>query len=530
MKNVVGYIRVSTDEQAEGYSLATQEMLILQYAASRGWQVHQIYRDAGLSGRSEQRPGLAHLLQEAQAGRFEAVIVHSVDRLYRNLEALLKTLHLFQTHQVALVSLSENLDFTTPWGKLTLTVLGILAEIYIDKLSAETRRGKLYRAHQGFWNGSIPLGYCNGCCSRCTDSNGPGYCPNIGSPDQGNGRDLILHPIESVALRLAFQWYITGNFSDGQIAEKLNAYRYQLPDGTVVPFRTKGRPGRSTPGPFSKDGVRDLLTRVFYTGFVPYFGLNEKGQKRKRYDAASLHPGRHPALIDQTTFEQAQEIRKLLGRHPRTRQQTPARLYLLSGLLHCGQCGAKMRAQGGSKDQQYYVCSARLQHIGSCSQSAINANQIEAQLLELLRQIQLPPDWQERVLQELGHDPAELAQKRADIKSRLIRTAKIYEAGLLSDEAWEEARRASEFALADLTNQNVHDILSAENQLCQLQGMAEGVEINNIEIKKQLRGLVAVAFAQGVTLSAVRFTEAMYPLVKLVLQAGKSFYSGSDGT
>lgn len=384
MKNVVGYIRVSTDEQAEGHSLATQEMLILQYAASRGWQVYQIYRDAGLSGRSEKRPGLAHLLQEAQTGRFEAVIVHSVDRLYRNLEALLKTLHLFQAHQVALVSLSENLDFTTPWGKLTLTVLGILAEIYIDKLSVETRRGKLYRARQGFWNGSIPLGYCTGRCSRCTDPNGPGYCPNVGTPDQGNGQDLIFHPIESAALRLAFEWYVTGDFSDGQIAEKLNTYRFQLPDGSFINFRTKGRPGFSPPKSFSKDAVRDLLTHVFYTGFVPYFSLNEQGQKRKRYNVETLHPGRHPALIDQTTFKQAQEIRESLSTRPRVRQQTPTRLYLLSGLLRCGQCGATMRAQGGSKDRQYYVCSTRLQHRGVCSQRAINANLIEAQLLELL--------------------------------------------------------------------------------------------------------------------------------------------------
>lgn len=117
----------------------------------------------------------------------------------------------------------------------------------------------------------------------------------------------------------------------------------------------------------------------------------------------------------------------------------------------------------------------------------------------------------------MGYDPVELAQKRADIKSRLIRTAKIYEAGLLSDEAWEEARRVSEFASADLTNQDFFDILSAENQLGQLQQVAEGVAINNIQIKKQLRGLVAAAFAQGVTLSAVQFTEAMYPLIKLVL-------------
>jgi len=54
---------------------------------------------------------------------------------------------------VSFASVQEQLDFTTPWGKLMLTVLGTLAEIYLDNLRQETRKGKLQRARQGFLAG-----------------------------------------------------------------------------------------------------------------------------------------------------------------------------------------------------------------------------------------------------------------------------------------------------------------------------------------------------------------------------------------
>jgi DNA invertase Pin-like site-specific DNA recombinase len=231
--NAVGYTRVSTEEQAEyGHSMEAQEALIRDFAGARGWQVQRIYSDPGRTGRNGHRPGLEQLIKDAQRGQFDVVIVHAIDRLYRNLEALLKTLQLLREHNVAFVSVSESLDFTTPWGKLTLAVLGTLAEIYIDKLSAETTKGKVQRARKGLWNGSIPLGYCDGRCSSCHDVNGPGYCPYVGGPDRGDGKVLVAHPIESVTVRLAFQWYSGGEFSTGDIAEKLNAAHHTLPDGT----------------------------------------------------------------------------------------------------------------------------------------------------------------------------------------------------------------------------------------------------------------------------------------------------------
>ncbi len=528
--NVAGYRRVSTDDQAEyGFSLDAQESLIHEYAARRGWQVVHIYTDAGLSGTLDRRPALDQLLADAEAGHFEVVVVHAIDRLYRNLEALLRTLNLFQQQQVSFVSITEEMDFTTPWGKLTLAVLGTLAEIYIDKLRAETRKGKLQRAKSGLWNGSIPLGYCNGRCAACTDPNGQGYCPHFGGPNRHQGQALIAHPIESEAVRLAFIWYSSGDFSDGQIAEKLNAARFSPDNGPSLPFRTKRYLSRGGPGPFSKDSIRDILTRVFYTGVVPYYGVNEKGQKRKRRNPVALYPGQHPALIDQTTFDLAEQIRRLLGRHPRKRLQTPARIYPLTGILRCAQCGARMRGQTGSNNQRYYICPTRVQRTSHCSQNGIRAERLEEQLYQALLAIKLPPDWQANLLREQGLDPDELARQQATLENRLARAKELYMAGDLEKSDFEAEKRDFKFKLADLQNTEIRDIIAANEKLRQL--MTEWCNLTNLKKKKLLQLAVATVYAQGQKLCRAQPTRLVFPLLKQASLNGEiCFYNGSDGS
>ena len=204
---IAGYRRVSTDNQAEtGHSLAAQKRAIEDFAKQKRWPLVKLYTDAGLSGALDQRPALQQLFHDAEQGQFDVVIVHAIDRFHRSLVGLLRAMDLLGKHNVSFVSVTETLDFTTPWGKLTLALLGTLAEIYIDKLRAETRKGLQERAKKGLHNGSAPLGYCKGRCSACKDPNGPDYCPCAGGEDRGDGNVLIPHPIERVAVQLAFRY------------------------------------------------------------------------------------------------------------------------------------------------------------------------------------------------------------------------------------------------------------------------------------------------------------------------------------
>ena len=231
MKNealrAVGYRRVSMREQVDGFSLDAQENNIRQYVETQGWQLTHIYTDAGISAKKDShRPSLEQMMLDAEAKRFDVIVVDKVDRFYRHLRGLLSALDQLNSWNVAFASVQERLDFTTVWGKLTLTVLGTLAEIYIDNLRQETRKGKLQRARDGYWNGNPTYGYCRGLCSACKEPNGKGYCPDYGLTNKGDGKGLVLHPVESKVVRLVYDWYLTGEESDGHIAERLRTYEW----------------------------------------------------------------------------------------------------------------------------------------------------------------------------------------------------------------------------------------------------------------------------------------------------------------
>jgi len=325
----VGYIRVSSEMQIEtGHSLDAQRWLIHDYARAKGWTLGEIFCDPGLSGALSNRPALQALMAHAEQRQFDVVIVYAIDRFYRDLGGLLSALHHLQQYHVSFVSITENLDFTTPWGKLVLAVLGALAEIYIDKLREETKKGKQARARKGLWNGSVPFGYCNGLCASCTDVNGKDYCPNFGQANRSQGGVLIAHPIESIAVRLTYAWYETGKFSHRLIAERLNVYELVLSDGAKRHFRTKRCLAQGGPQSITCSTVREILSRIFYTGQAPYYGTDDQGTKLKRRNVSSIVPGRQPALVSQELFDRCQELaRARLGNLSRKAKMSRYGLY-----------------------------------------------------------------------------------------------------------------------------------------------------------------------------------------------------------
>lgn len=530
---VAGYTRVSRAEQARlGHSLFAQDDVIKQFARQRGWELTRIYQDAGISGRRTDRPALKQLLADAEAGLFDVVVVHSVDRFFRNLQGLLKALNYLQRHNVSFISITENIDFTTPWGKLTLAVLGTLAEIYIDKLSEETKKGKRARAQKGLYNGSPPLGYCKGNCSSCTDLNGKGYCPRFGGPDlcrENPSLPLHPHPVEHRAVQLAYEWYATGNYSDGQIAERLNDYRLDLPDGSTALLRSKGRPGLSRPAPFSKDTVRELLQRILYTGMVPYLASTRLRSLRRQPTA--IFSGQHPALIDQDLYDRCQKVRHLMNNHPRRHPEYAQRLYLLSGILRCDHCKRKMRAQSGH-GVRFYQDTTRLQHDGQCDQPMVNADEIERQVVELVLNFQLPADWREQALTwDLSPEEAQgVLQKREEIEQQMARLRQLYVLGDIDLGLYESEKTRLHTQLADLTNPHYSSIIAACSEVETLS--ARWGALTDLQKKDALRLTFAGVLIQGHIIVSVQPSQAVYPFFRQWASNSGGIHcrkSGSDG-
>ena len=116
------YARTSTSDKGQDIGLQTDELTAL--AVQRDWRVVEVYKDEGLSGSKTQRPGLDAMLADAQAGRFDVVVVFKLDRLGRSTSHLLHVLDLLKGWGVGFTSARDpGIDTTTPQGRLLLHLL-----------------------------------------------------------------------------------------------------------------------------------------------------------------------------------------------------------------------------------------------------------------------------------------------------------------------------------------------------------------------------------------------------------------------
>lgn len=117
-----------------------------EYAERRGWTVAGEYVDIGISGTKEKRPELDRLMADAHRRRFDAVVVWKFDRFARSVSHLLRALETFKAQGIEFVSFSEQLDTSTPAGKLVFTVLGAVAELerslIVERVKAGLRNAK----------------------------------------------------------------------------------------------------------------------------------------------------------------------------------------------------------------------------------------------------------------------------------------------------------------------------------------------------------------------------------------------------
>lgn len=155
------YIRVSSAEQAEeGYSLPAQELRLRTYCSEKGYEVSGLYADEGISAKDmRHRPGLLSLMENAQKGNFEIVLVWKLTRFSRNLKDLVTACAELQRHEVYLESITEAFDARTSSGRLILGILGSIAQWEREVIGENTKMGMAERARQGHKTCSYILGY-----------------------------------------------------------------------------------------------------------------------------------------------------------------------------------------------------------------------------------------------------------------------------------------------------------------------------------------------------------------------------------
>ena len=133
------YARVSTANNGQDPSMQTRELR--EYCERRGWKVSGEYVDEGISGTKDSRPELNKLMADAHRRRFDAVVVWRFDRFARSVSHLLRALENFKALGIEFVSLSEQVDTSTPTGKMVFTVLGAVAELERSLIAERVKAG-----------------------------------------------------------------------------------------------------------------------------------------------------------------------------------------------------------------------------------------------------------------------------------------------------------------------------------------------------------------------------------------------------
>jgi site-specific DNA recombinase len=417
------YGRFSSDMQRDGFSMEAQLAACRKLAEERGWEVVAIYTDEAKSGKTTARPDFRKMLRDAQNEYFDVLLVHKLDRFSRSVVDVLTTCRTLDEVDVALVSVMEQFDFSTPLGRMMLTMLAALAQWYLDNLSAETSKGKEARAKSGLWNGDVPFGYTVD--YKNAGGDGQAY------PDEDD-RDGTVYMFEQYAL---------GIYSDNDVAQLLNEAGY----------RPQGRGDRALQL-FSKDSVRDMLKNRFYVGEVQYKG--------------EWYPGVHEAIISEELFERCQEVRRQRAPKRGTTARKGSRVYPLTGVAYCARCGEGLRGSytGG---RRYYRDPAR-QKGRDCDQRMVRAEEAEGALGSFLRQLALPQDWREIVLaqieEQLGKKDQQ-ARERAKIEKRLKRLKRLFVLGDLEEDVYVKKRDEMKAELKALTPVEMPDLECAASIL-----------------------------------------------------------------
>jgi site-specific DNA recombinase len=156
------YTRVSTDEQAEhGISLDAQKSRLIAYCQAQGWEIYDFYIDDGYSGKDLERPQIKRIIEDAQAEKFNAIVVIKLDRLSRRQKDVLYLLEdIFEKHNVGFKSATEPFDTTTAFGKAAIGMMAVFAQLERETIVERVRMAKKEAARQGrFGGGSAPYGY-----------------------------------------------------------------------------------------------------------------------------------------------------------------------------------------------------------------------------------------------------------------------------------------------------------------------------------------------------------------------------------
>jgi len=350
------YARVSTDEQKEGQTIDSQIGELENFCRQQAWQMAGTYKDEGYSGALLVRPALDRLRDDASRGVFSAVLVNDVDRLARDVSHLAVIRRDFERQGVQVIfrKLPGN---ASPTHDLMINILGSFAQFERELMMDRVRRGMRHRVEvkKQVLTSQPPYGY------RYIRKN----------KDTGSDGSLEVNPEEASVVRQIFCWVEREGLSGRGVVARLN-------DLKVVP-----RKGASS---WARTSVMRILRSEVYAGTwyygkhqgyeaptrpgaVPRYRKGTKSGKRRRPKAEWL-PVALPQKLHLVSRQTWAAVQKQIAANRTYSPRHSSRIYVLSGLIRCGGCGATFVGDP-CHDKLYYRCAKRCKKVSTVKEAVI---------------------------------------------------------------------------------------------------------------------------------------------------------------
>jgi len=362
-----GYCRFSSDNQREE-SIEAQQRLINEFATRNGYDIKKWYIDRAISGKTVKRPDFQRLLKDIASPDcgFKAVLIHKIDRFSRNAADAIKYKDILSDYDIDLVSTVEHIE-DNPNGKLLYGIMSNINQYYVENLANEVMKGMTVNALHNKWNGgTAPLGY-----------------------DVVN-KELVINEKEALIVRLIFQMSAEGK-GYNKIIKRLNELGY------------KTKPGNT----FGKNSLYDLLRNERYKGVYTFNKRakrtsDNKRNNRKYKDESEIIrcEGGCPAIVSPELWDRANTSRKIMGRITTSAKTT----YLLSGLIHCGECGSKFHGnhrKKGLNGYNTYRCNKQANKL-DCFCKEIRADYLEELVIDSLSEYFYHPEIIDIITEEVN--------------------------------------------------------------------------------------------------------------------------------
>ncbi len=393
---------------------------------------------------------------------------------------------------VSLISVSEQVDWSTPEGAFLGQNLGSVSELFSKILSRHVKKGVDGRVNEGRHLGSLAFGY-----QSC-------YEQGLLKCDEEHPGGVHVVTDEAGAAKELFRRYASGGVTLAQLATWMNSQGLRtrntknLPDGS----------GATSSGPklFTTASVRGILHRPFYAGRVRH--------------QDELLPGAHEALVGEEVFQAVQVAMKRNSGRSETLHPRPEREYVLKGLIKCAYCGMSLWAQTLKSGSRLYREQHRSRSHTDCRADgkSIACNVPDEQMGRIVSAIVLPDAWMDRVLAQiqLADEVKRVAQERKETEQRLKRLGQVYLDGVMSEGEYQRQKRLLHDRLASLVVPGVDAAKEAGRLLDDLPKLWDGADLS--ERRKLLLTMLDAVYVETVeerTIVAILPKPAFLPLFEV---------------